>query len=1287
MWIGDVVAGRFVVERPIGSGGMGSVFLATDRVAGGSVALKVLDLASDGAVERFRREARVLAELGHPGIVRYVAHGETDGRQPFLAMEILRGEDLAQRLSRGCLSVDESILLVRKVAGALAFAHARGVVHRDIKPSNLFLVDSDVESVKVLDFGIARTRFDDTILTQTGAMLGTVGYMAPEQAKGSSDIDARADVFAMGCILFECLTGRPAFGGVHAVAILAKVLAEESPRPSEFRTEVGIDLDSLVSKMLAKNPAERVQDATELLSRLDLIGSGAMNTSGRSLDSKTTRSLTHAEQKLVSVVLGETTQAAAVTRTATPAQALTEAHAIREVAERFGAKFTELRGGSMLFVLSGKGIASDQAMWAASCALAVHRLAPQLRLALATGSAETTDRVPVGPAIDRSASLLRSESPTSEPAILIDEVTAGLLPSRFDVLQVASRRVLIRERSDLDEPRLFMGRSTPCVGREKELALLDLTLRECIGDSVARAVLVTGPAGQGKSRLRHEFVVNARKRSDLAILTARAEGVSAGSAFMLVRQLVRQAMGLQEGGVAAEGNARIRARLAHLHKSSDVPRIADFLGELIGLPAVDRPSQHFRAARHDPQMMALWLERSFRDWLAAECSTSALLVIIEDLHWGDLPSVNYLGEALRELAGQPFMVLALARPGVHESFPALWPGAEVNEIVLGRLTARAAERMVRALVEHLSADSMTRIVQRANGNPFFLEELVRHVAEGFTETLPVTILALVGSRLESLEPDVRRIARAASVFGEVFWRDAVLGLTAASSSALDTHLQSLVASDVIVPAIGCRFVGQAEYRFRHSFFHEAAYAMLTDTDRSAGHRFAGEWLERAGDRDALTLAHHFELGGQGMRAVPWLVEAAQMALDGGNLPATITIGDRALKHGAQDGQRGTLGRMQAAALAQRGDLVAAASVGREAMGCLPVGSPEWLLCASNLFWTCAFLGDQSAAGPVLQAILSTSVPPEPTGPYGWAICSACAGLTAIGALDVALSLLAPAEAKERSTPDNDPAFVTGLRVARGYLLLASGGVGEALSCLLEARALADTIVHESARAASRLLLVAAYAETGCLDRAEATASELRSLAVAGGMRFYIDRSAAFLGSAKINAGRISEAKEQLLPLMEQQDRFLAAAARARIAHALIGAGEFESATTYAETALESGSDFPSTQAAAFGALALIQLRRGQPADALSVVEQGLAAGARAMFARDGSILHLARAEALYELGRRDDALTAIHEAVRRIQRISADIVDAELRQSYVADVLSNARTFDLAKEWAAESST
>jgi serine/threonine protein kinase len=310
MWTGDVIAERFVIERPAGSGGMGSVFLALDRADGRRVAIKAMSAPSEDATERFRREARVLSELSHPAIVRYLAHGETGIHgEPFLVMEWLDGEDLGDRLSRTGLTPGESIDLIRRAAEALAFAHERGVIHRDIKPSNIFLVGGAANRVKVLDFGAARRRNASQVLTQAGMMLGTLGYMAPEQAWGSPDVDARADVFALGCVLFECLTGRPAFVGHRAVAILAKIVSDEVPRVSELCPHISADLDELVAILLSKDPKARPADGNAVLALLDQLGKIQR---GNALPAVARPPcLSDAERRVVSVVLAENPNAQA----------------------------------------------------------------------------------------------------------------------------------------------------------------------------------------------------------------------------------------------------------------------------------------------------------------------------------------------------------------------------------------------------------------------------------------------------------------------------------------------------------------------------------------------------------------------------------------------------------------------------------------------------------------------------------------------------------------------------------------------------------------------------------------------------------------------------------------------------------------------------------------------------------------------------------------------------------------------------------------------------------------
>src|SRR5262245_7354335 len=195
---GDVVADRFAIGEMVGSGGMGVVHRAVDRLTGETVAVKILRETDDVTVARFFLEARILAELRHPGIVRYIAHGTTVAGDTWLAMEWLTGESLADKLRAGPLPIADVLALGVRAAAALGAAHAAGIVHRDVKPSNLFLIGGNVDRIRVLDFGVARRGPFAGPFTPAGSRVGTPRYMAPEQVRGD-DIDARVDVFALGC--------------------------------------------------------------------------------------------------------------------------------------------------------------------------------------------------------------------------------------------------------------------------------------------------------------------------------------------------------------------------------------------------------------------------------------------------------------------------------------------------------------------------------------------------------------------------------------------------------------------------------------------------------------------------------------------------------------------------------------------------------------------------------------------------------------------------------------------------------------------------------------------------------------------------------------------------------------------------------------------------------------------------------------------------------------------------------------------------------------------------------
>ncbi|HEU5058830.1 MAG TPA: serine/threonine-protein kinase, partial [Kofleriaceae bacterium] len=266
--LGSVIDGRFQLGRRVGKGGMGEVYRARDQRTGQQVALKILSGSSDRHLGRFAREAQLLSRLRHPAIVAYLGDGTAAPRRPYLVMEWLEGEELATILRRGRLLAGDTLAVLRRVADALAFAHARGVVHRDIKPSNLFVVGGQIATLKIIDFGIAQDEAavvgEETGLTQTGAALGTPGYMAPEQVRGAGEIGPAADIFALGCVIYECLTGRRAFGGEHAVAVQAKILLEDLPPVSEICPEVPPGVESLLQRMLSKDPADRPQDGAAL---------------------------------------------------------------------------------------------------------------------------------------------------------------------------------------------------------------------------------------------------------------------------------------------------------------------------------------------------------------------------------------------------------------------------------------------------------------------------------------------------------------------------------------------------------------------------------------------------------------------------------------------------------------------------------------------------------------------------------------------------------------------------------------------------------------------------------------------------------------------------------------------------------------------------------------------------------------------------------------------------------------------------------------------------------------
>jgi eukaryotic-like serine/threonine-protein kinase len=264
------LAGRYNIEKELGRGGMATVYLAHDVQHDRPVALKVVlpELAASMGNERFQREIRLAARLQHPHILSVYDSGEAAG-QLWYTMPFVEGESLRDRLLRETqLPVDEAVRIVREAALALDYAHRHGVVHRDIKPENILLTDGQA---LVADFGIARAVDAEASLTGTGLAVGTPAYMSPEQATGERNIDARSDIYALGCVLYELLAGEPPFQGPTVPAVIARVLSE-TPRPlSAVRPTVSASLSGAVAKAMARTPADRFATAADFAKALGAV--------------------------------------------------------------------------------------------------------------------------------------------------------------------------------------------------------------------------------------------------------------------------------------------------------------------------------------------------------------------------------------------------------------------------------------------------------------------------------------------------------------------------------------------------------------------------------------------------------------------------------------------------------------------------------------------------------------------------------------------------------------------------------------------------------------------------------------------------------------------------------------------------------------------------------------------------------------------------------------------------------------------------------------------------------
>jgi eukaryotic-like serine/threonine-protein kinase len=482
--VGRIIAERYHVLRPLGEGGMGKVYLAEQLAMGRMCAIKIMHAAlrSDAeAVGRFRREAANSGRITHPNVAAIYDCGETSDGLIYLAMEYVPGESLGALIKwEGAFAPRRAVGIAVQIARALEAAHQTGIIHRDLKPDNIIVArsrDGD-DLVKVVDFGIAKaTRGESQTLTRTGFVIGTLQYMSPEQMVGDR-IDARSDLYSLGCILYEMLTGERVFGGVTGEAAITKRLVEPPPRPGKVSPQVPPALDGLVVRLLARAPGDRFQGAGELAEALVRLSLEPRVPLGR---------------RLITPWRG--IRAEAVEDSAPPgSEATTGEGPDRSPPPPPGARSS-----------------SSRKRWSAIGGLVAAASAGAIFFAARAEPPAADSRVPVLPTV---AALLPpstgvADSSTMEPPVAPPDGTAehpppllsGLAPSRTTAGATGSRVMTVRGR-DFHPSSVVQwnGSERPTVYASPTELRAELTPQDVASARTARVTVMTRPPGGGVSR-------------------------------------------------------------------------------------------------------------------------------------------------------------------------------------------------------------------------------------------------------------------------------------------------------------------------------------------------------------------------------------------------------------------------------------------------------------------------------------------------------------------------------------------------------------------------------------------------------------------------------------------------------------------------------------------------------------------------------------------------------------------------------------------------------------------
>lgn len=928
--------GPYRIDRSIGRGGMGTVWRAWDERLMRQVAIKQIraDSPLQTLQQRLWREAQAAARLNHPAIV-HVYDLVEDEAGAWIVMELVAGHTLRDVVDEcGPLPFAQAVRLGLDIAEGLAEAHSHGILHRDLKAANVMVTPAG--RAKILDFGLAKqigSEDREASITRTGVVIGTCYAMSPEQVMGR-DLDARSDLFSLGSLLYEILTGEPPFQADLPAASMALILSHQPPPVEKVRSGIPRDLSFLVSGLLEKEPRDRPQTAREVAGILagmadrdseaptavEPVLARRTTTAPRgtsSIDRSSERRRSIGEQRLLTVVccglirLGEAPGETGYLDPEDLSDAMATLQALAgEVCERTSGQVGATLGHRLWLYFGYPQAREDDAQRAVQAARELAARSGEIgpnprtafRAAVHTGHAVVSIRggqeasLQPGPLLDLTAGLQDQASPGE---ILVTAASRSLIARAFATEDlpavrlpgseqpVAISRVLeaMDARQEGDDPL------TPLVGREREADLL-LDRYHLAHSGHGQAVMVSGEPGIGKSRLLKEL----RERLSLSQDSpswwiAYGSLADQGSPLAPVLDLLERMLFGAETTSPERKLDRLEEFLAaHGAAPSEV---VPLLAPLLGLPF---ESRYPHVGAH-PKYERKKLFEALVSLLAEIADRRPLALVVEDLHWADPSTLELLGLLLEEITSWPMLLVATFRP----EFQAPWGHrANVTQLNLSRLTEEQATALIDRLTEGnaaLPTGLRQQILEKTDGVPLFVEELTKALLEtgrtGGLAEIPTTLSGSLTARLDRPGP-AKEVAQVASVIGRTFSPHLLETIAPLDAEALQQGLDELIQAELVHR----RGVGpRARYSFKHALIQDAAYASLLSRDRQELHLKIAEALEAEASEAGL-LAHHWARAVSPRNPEPSLVRRA--------VPRLLAAGEHTQRLGAYQEARGHL---------------------------------------------------------------------------------------------------------------------------------------------------------------------------------------------------------------------------------------------------------------------------------------------------------------------------------------------------------------------------------------------